>query len=149
MKSGLTNDDLIRLCDLTRASDAVLDRMPRYPSSLDDIAFCLERSERLERWRENSDEYQSWKREYDLACSKECAAYLRLRWQIGRRIGAHLIGIPKHWAPVHVFPRSQFPSRASVNKYWIVLGTESLTTHREEFPAGIAVIYTLPDGLPS
>ena len=143
IKSGLTNDDLIRFYEVTAPARAILDRRP-HPPPLPDGRYGEEENN----WYENSEESKAWKWEYDLAGRRSLDAYLRLRQRIGKRIGARLIagmrdlGTPETGSMViNVFPRSEFASWASVKKYWNASQTSPCKSHREEFPAGIAYIY--------
>lgn len=139
VKSGLTNDDLIRLSEVFAPTHALLNKRPHPPENLS--------SEETNDWYENNEESKAWEREYACVGRKSSRAYLRLRWQIGKRIGAHLIAAASDpfktpvSVSVYVFPRAQFPTRASVRKHWNTSGIEHCERHREEFPAGNAFIY--------
>lgn len=139
VKSGLTNDDLIRLCEVFAPTHELLHKRPHPPETLS--------GEETNAWYENNEESQSWEREYACAGRQSSKAYLRLRWQIGKRIGAHLIASTSGpfrtpvSVSVYVFPRAQFPTRAAVRKVWNTSGIAHCEQTREEFPAGNAFIY--------
>ena len=141
IKSGLTNDDLIRFYETVFApTNALLNNRPHPPESVN--------GEDINDWYDNNEESKSWNLEYDRASEKGLAAYLGLRQRIGRRIGAYLIAGPQMSGlretgkmHMHVFPRSLFPSRASVKQYFLTPSMKQSHIHREEFPAGIAYIY--------
>ena len=144
VKSGLTNDDLIRLYEVFAPTHALLHKRPHPPENLN--------REEAKDWYENNEESKAWEREYACAGRQSSRAYLRLRWQIGKRIGAHLIATTSgpYRTPVsvsvYVFPRAQFPTRAAVRKVWNISGIAHCEQNREEFPAGDAFIYSTGNG---
>ena len=145
-KSGLTNDDLIAFHEVFALTDRLLEERPHPPEPVNGLYGAAEND-----WYETNEESKAWKREYDHAFRETLAAYLRLRYRIGKRIGAHLmagsIGGPG-MIFVQVFPYSLFPSglrhtwktsRAITNKSWQIM--DRCKYHLEEFPAGTARIY--------